>query len=117
MSYCRWSDDRGRCDLYAYADVMGGYTVHVADRRPRYRGEFPPAPSMRDNLWIEWWHECRDLSMSEGMEPIGGPHDGETIRVDTLDDLRSVLNELRNAGYRFPDDVLERVEAEISEEH
>ena len=27
---CRWSTDLGRCDIYAYADVAGGFTVRVA---------------------------------------------------------------------------------------
>lgn len=35
MSYCRWSSDGFRCDIYAYASCEGGVTVHVARRRQR----------------------------------------------------------------------------------
>lgn len=30
MSYCRFSSEDYQCDVYAYADVAGGYTIHVA---------------------------------------------------------------------------------------
>lgn len=33
MSYCRWSDMNGYCDVYVYEDVNGGYTCHVAGQR------------------------------------------------------------------------------------
>ncbi len=32
MSYCRWSTDEFRCDLYIYANVNGYWTIHVAGR-------------------------------------------------------------------------------------
>jgi hypothetical protein len=38
MSYCRWSSDKGYCDVYVYEDVSGGWTTHVASkRRPKGR--------------------------------------------------------------------------------
>jgi hypothetical protein len=42
MSYCRWSSDNWKCDLYCYADCYGGYTTHVAGNR--IVGEVPEAP-------------------------------------------------------------------------
>ena len=32
MSYCRWSCDSFRCDIYAY-EAHGGWTIHVAVRK------------------------------------------------------------------------------------
>lgn len=32
MSYCRWSSDNWKCDLYCYEDA-NGYITHVADNR------------------------------------------------------------------------------------
>lgn len=29
MSYCRWSTDDGRSDVYVYHDIRGGWTTHV----------------------------------------------------------------------------------------
>lgn len=37
MSYCRWSNDCGECAVYVYKDVMGGWTTHVAGRKPRHK--------------------------------------------------------------------------------
>ena len=31
MSYCRWSSDGFKSDVYVYADVAGGFTCHVTD--------------------------------------------------------------------------------------
>lgn len=51
MSYCRWGSDFGRCDVYVYEDVGGGWTTHVAGRRLKHE---PPAEliAMRDS--IDW---------------------------------------------------------------
>lgn len=32
MSYCRWSSNNWRCDVYVYEDTGGGWTTHVAGR-------------------------------------------------------------------------------------
>lgn len=51
MSYCRWSSDNGRCDVYVYEDVSGGWTTHVA----KYRKMFPPVPDImfcRISKWL-----------------------------------------------------------------
>src|ERR1044071_191187 len=42
MSYCRFSSLNWSCDVYAYADVAGGYTIHVA--RSRRVGDIPADP-------------------------------------------------------------------------
>ena len=42
MSYCRWSSDNWKCDLYCYEDVSGGITTHVAGNR--IVGDIPEAP-------------------------------------------------------------------------
>jgi hypothetical protein len=47
-------------------------------------------------------------------EPLGLPHDGESFNDETLEDFLARLLMLREAGYRFPDYVLERVREEIT---
>lgn len=42
MSYCRWSSMNHMCDAYVYADMAGGWTVHVA----KNRRVIPPIPSL-----------------------------------------------------------------------
>lgn len=54
MSYCRFSSMNWMCDVYAYADMDGGWTVHVAKMgRP-----FPPIPRLvgsRISMAIHRW--------------------------------------------------------------
>lgn len=40
MSYCRFSSDNWRSDVYVYENVYGGWTTHVASRR-RMFGPIP----------------------------------------------------------------------------
>jgi hypothetical protein len=76
LSYCRWSSDNFRCELYCYQDTCGGWTTHVA---------------------------------------AGLSHDSQKFSDPTLEAFRARLIVLREAGYRFPDWVLERVDAEIEQ--
>ena len=54
MSYCRWSSMNYMSDVYVYADMAGGWTVHVA----KNRRVIPPIPSLvggRISLAIHRW--------------------------------------------------------------
>lgn len=42
MSYCRWSSDNFRCDVYVYESVHGGWETHMAGRRRL----FAPIPDL-----------------------------------------------------------------------
>jgi hypothetical protein len=124
MSYCRWSSMGFQCDLYCYEDVDGGWTTHVAGLR---RIGIPPQPVEPEdyeaddyldkldefvdsfNLWVKAVAACEN-------EPIGLPFDGMSFNDPDLEGFYSRLTELRALGYRFPDEVLEEVVAEIWEE-
>lgn len=99
MAYCRWSTDLGRCDIYAYADVAGGYTVHVAKRKRADRANAI----------------CRDLAK---LPPVGidAPSAGKSFNVPTLEELKKLLLSLRAEGLRFPDYVLEDIDIDIDSE-
>lgn len=119
MSYCRWSSDNWRCDLYCYEDCGGGWTTHVAGNR--LVGEIPearmPRPGATDADW-QTYGEAHSAQMkwldTATREPIGLPHDGESFNDSTLAEFKDRLLSLRAIGYRFPDYVLDEVEQELT---
>lgn len=117
MSYCRWSSDGFRCDLYCYEDVNGGFTTHVASSR--YPEGGPEAPSMQDIIdgdgsayaakraaWSAW----RD---GVDMVPIGLPFDGSSFNDPDLSSFLARIEGLKSAGYRVPDYVAESIREQM----
>jgi hypothetical protein len=119
VSYCRWSSDSCRCDLYCYEDASGGYTTHVATAR--YTGDAPtmsPFPADPSKV-VAWMEEYKDFHKAlDGCERvmIGGPYDGQTFNDPDLRSFRTRLLHLREVGYNFPDHVLEDVDVEIEDQ-
>ena len=77
MSYCRWSslcEDGSTSDIYTYADVRGGYTTHVAERRP----------------------------IKDGWEKIDLPDGGESFNDETAGEAADRLEKLSKLGYHVP---------------
>ena len=117
MSYCRFSTDDCSCDLYAYADVDGGYTIHVATNRyvgaiPKIDWEGYQAERIDDWAFGRQLAEQIDDLRERARVPIGGPADGETYREPDLAAFEARLLALRSAGYRVPNDVFTEIEAE-----
>lgn len=119
MSYCRFSSDNFRCDLYCYESCYGGWITHVAGNR--IIGDLPSMPTSQEILDDPKRATLQlnaHLNAVRGAtrEPIGGPCDGETFNDPTLEDFLRRLVSLREMGYRFPDGVLEAVREEIEGE-
>ena len=108
MSLCRWSSMNWKCDLYCYYDCYGGITIHVAARK--HVGDIPELPNVLDVSSEEWLEACRKqakaLEESELVE-IGLPADGETFRCPDIESFHNKLKELKEMGYRFPEDLFE----------
>jgi hypothetical protein len=116
VSFCRWSTDDFQCDLYCYESCYGGFQTEVAGNRVIYSEPLPPEVPF-DWPGLEWRsrHEkVMQMVKSAKCEPLGLPHDGESFNDETLEDFLARLLMLREAGYRFPDYVLERVREEIT---
>jgi len=121
MSYCRWSTDKFQSDVYAYADMMDEYTIHVRKYHPISVEHVPDYNVME---WLEKGHDCVEQKHKEYMdavkkieyEPIGLPYDGETIGAEDLKELYRWLGVLRSVGYYVPDSALELVFEEMMEE-
>lgn len=116
MSYCRWSSDNFKCDLYCYEDANGGWTTHVASNRLVVE----PPEELDIGLvatpeWLESHNKRSEFVLTSERRKIGLPHDGETFNDPTLGDFKARLLELRKVGYSFPDYVLEEVDQEIAD--
>lgn len=100
MAYCRWSEDGGGCDIYAFQDVRGVWRTRAAAWRLVRLCRAPQ----------------RSLA-GGGVRAvlIGGQFDGQTFNDLTLEAFRDRLLTLRDAGYRLPADVLTKIDAEIAE--
>lgn len=115
MSICRWSDDDWKCDVYAY-DSGRGIEIHVAGFR--YLGDIPPAQHL---IVQKKWNELSEAIRKQGeflknaqREKINGPYDGKSLHCVDMIEFREKMIMLREAGYRFPDHVLEMEEDPIS---
>lgn len=143
MSYCRFSSDNGRSDVYVYEHVHGGFTTHVAGRKrafppipnipmrwiPRLGGEFDKTsrtvvyPSWRHKMAARIvygiWGRWRRLSMwSVGIIPlrdIGLPHDGETFSDETIAECIERLEALCRLGYHVPKSALAALRQEAAQ--
>lgn len=122
MSYCRWGTDSHSCDIYAYQDVRGGWTTHVAhskvvgDNRPHVEWSLLLSSDNGDvdKFWRQY-QALRGWLETAPRQPIGLPCDGETFNDPTLEAFRDRLLSLRAMGYSFPDYVIEAVDEEIAE--
>lgn len=117
MSYCRWSSDNWKCDLYCYPDVNGGYTTHIAGNR--VVGAVPEELDIltaEPDAWVASHKRAMDWLETAQRRPIGLPHDGATFRDATLEEFKARLLMLRAAGYCFPDYVLAEIDEEIAAE-
>lgn len=123
MAYCRFSSMDGKCNVYAYEDVYGGYTIHLAGRKRTNIDKAPPYPdlSLLDKDLEEFKRQDkirRDWDESEGKvwENLKLKHASRTFREDSLEDFRDRLIYLRELGYTFPDYVFDCIEEEMQDE-
>lgn len=113
MSYCRWSSDNWKCDLYCYESSQR-FITHVAGNR--IVGDVPLLPDILTADQGEWSraHEKQmDFLNSAEHIKIGLPYDGETFIDKTLEDFKKRIIQLKEAGYCVPDYVIESIEEEI----
>lgn len=123
MSYCRFSSSSFRSDLYAYEDVGGGWTTHVACNR--IVGDLPPEPKLSDiteetlkessETWLAQHRVFMDAVRDAPRERIGLPHDGESFNDATLGEFRDRIAYLQSLGYHVPERTLALIDEEIAD--
>lgn len=143
MSYCRFSSDNWKSDIYCYEHCYGGFITHVAGNRRA----FPAIPDIplgwvprfgavwsKSDLKVAYpskWHHhaskfCLDIwciwhslhMWSVGivpLKPIGLPHDGESFSDETPDECADRMESLRLMGYHVPQHAIDRLREEAME--
>lgn len=121
MSYCRWSSDGFRSDVYTYADVDGSWTTHVAGRKKVGLDTLPPDPlaligEMPRPEWLVAYKAFHDAYDQLEFADIDHPHSGDTFNDESPQACAATLKMLRGLGYHVPDGVIEELEGELAEE-
>ena len=112
MSYCRWSSDGFKCDVYVYEDVSGGWTCHVAARKVVNFHEAPTQPgSILDEDKEEWMIKHRAymhwLEYDAIRENIGLEFDGKSFNTESATSMANELTMLKEMGYQVPEYAIE----------
>lgn len=119
MSYCRWSSDDFKCDLYCYESDRG-YTTHVAGNRvvgdvPHLDWTILTADSGAQEF-ADQYKKQMDWLETAKREPIGLPHAGESFYDPDLESFLATVTMLRDEGYHVPTHVLDTIREEILDE-
>ena len=115
MSYCRWSSDDWKSDIYCYYDCGGYYAIHVAGRRPTVK--LPPSEHLWPDIdkWLPVHKEQMRLLENTQYVDIDLPFAGESFREKTPEDCLCRLLTLRGLGYYVPEGAIERLRGEKRE--
>jgi hypothetical protein len=113
MSYCRWSSDSWKSDLYVYEDVSGGWTIHVAGNR--IIGDVPPLDYSTAEKLGETYRAQMAVLKDLGRAPIGLPQDGCTFHLASPGECADRIEDLAAIGYHVPPGVVEALRAEQAE--
>jgi hypothetical protein len=108
MSFCRFSTDDFQCDVYVYADVVGGFTTHVAKTRPFLDRELPAkVPLENINEYMERHKKVKEWLDTAERRPIGLSRDGMTFSDKTAAEAAGRLQSLKEEGYNVPQYVID----------
>lgn len=106
MSYCRWSTDDFKCDLYVY-EADDGISINVASMR--VVGDIPSLDWTNPETLYKTYKEQMDFMDTVKREPINLSQDGESFYGLTHTEAISMLEMLKEEGYNFPQYVIEEL--------
>jgi hypothetical protein len=122
MSYCRWSCDNFKSDVYCYHCVDGTWTTHVAGLRIENPDALPPdrfadfiANRMTPTEFAQFERARLDAVMEAERQPINLPHASETFLDSGPAEMKRTLLHLRGLGYHVPDHAIAALDEEIAE--
>jgi hypothetical protein len=124
VSYCRWSSDWFRCDLYVYEHVDGYFAIHVAGRTNKACDNLPPEFDADEEeafdvgRWLALTEKLHTL-MGEGFDdskyrPLNLPHDDETFEEPTYGAMIRRVEMLVALGYRVPKGLVASLRADLA---
>lgn len=104
MSYCRWSSDDFKCDIYCYESETG-YQVHVAAKR--VVGEIPAIDWSSGETLFKTYKEQMEFLETAKKESIGLPYDGQSFSFEDAGKAATLLEHLKCLGYNVPQDAID----------
>ena len=116
MSYCRFSCENWKSDVYVYADCDGGWTTHVACKR--ILGDAPTAPPLDKVSPAEWLaaHQVQQKWLEQcAREQITLPYAGQSFCHATPEECVHLLETLRDMGYCVPQHAVDALCAEVKD--
>jgi hypothetical protein len=122
VSYCRFSSDDFRSDVYVYADSGGGWTTNVAGNRLVFDQPLPPEVELPTNsdgerfaAWAERHRIVRSMIDRAERVYIGLPYDGECFNDPSPGACADRLEMLQRAGYTVPQYAIDALRDEDRE--
>lgn len=111
MSYCRFSCDNWKSDVYCYESEQG-FEIHIASKR--LVGTPPEVPSLADiagdseaaRAWSVARRKQHEWLEKAEYRPIGLEHDGESCTMPNLEEFIRKLLYLRSLGYYIPEHAI-----------
>jgi len=133
MSYCRFSDLNGYCDVYVYQSACGWETHIATKRRPPGRplsglafaaSTMPnPLPEIGAEEFLRWVNEgndameiCREWDAQNPPIAIDHPLAGQSCRHDTPSKCADHLEHLKAQGFNVPDWAIANLRDEAQED-
>ena len=117
MSYCRFSSDSFKSDVYMYESVDGGYQIYVAENRIVDQDNIPPfdiTDTSKDSAELhDDYQKHIDYVRKAERRKIGGKHDGEAVIFGSLKEAYDYLLILRDDGYHVPEATLNYIAGEL----
>jgi hypothetical protein len=114
MSYCRFSSDDWRSDLYVYQCSLG-WQIDIAGSR---HDPMPPritADKTDPDEWLRQYNAQRTAMDKAGRAYIDLPHAGGDFLCGTPGDCADTVAMLKELGYNVPDGVIEALREEQSD--
>lgn len=112
MSYCRFSSDNWKSDVYVY-ETDRGFMVDIAANR--FVGRIPRTLPINSPNWYKSYLKQSKYVHKAKTVPIGGKFDGGYFLCSTRQELIEKLKMLKRAGYRIPKWVIPDIQKEIAE--
>jgi len=112
MSYCRFSCDNFKSDVYVY-ESSEGFVVNVAEKK--LDAILSPLPNFLSVTPEEYLHalnvQSSEIEKSSWVK-IGMKYDGDQKVYDTLQETHKFLLELRDCGYHIPQHAIDMLRSE-----
>ena len=118
MSYCRFSSDNFRSDVYVYFSVGDMFVCHVANRKISNIEECPQIESPAEDptlFYNQYKSRSNWMDNYAVREDINHELAGTTFSTERPDDMAQSLLDLREEGFHVPQYVIDNLLEEAKE--